>query len=100
MILPHPNGVDYHIECKMLGDCSSHMEKLGYIYINLLMKCYKKPFVLVYACNSNIPSSKMLEVKITLNAIAEVGGLVYEINDFIEWSGNKKRVDNDPFFIV
>jgi len=78
-------GVDYHIECKNLAGCESHLQKLSDIYCNLRSKCYNLPFVLVYACNSNVPLAKMREVEGYLEKIREAGGLVFEFNKFIEW---------------
>ena len=48
-----------HIECKQLGDCGSHFDKLSHVFMNLISGCYGKHFWLVYDYNSGIePSGK------------------------------------------
>ena len=48
-----------HIECKQLGNCESHFDKLSHVLMNLISGCYGKDFWLVYDYSGDIkPSGK------------------------------------------
>ena len=89
LILSH-NSIDYHVECKNLGGVESHLQKLSEIYCNLLFKSYNLPFILVYTYNSNISLTKISQVEGYLKKIREVGGLVFEFNQYKNWINVKR----------
>ena len=46
-----------HIECKQLGNCESHFDKLSHVFMNLIMGSYGYDFWLVYDYSGDIKSS-------------------------------------------
>jgi hypothetical protein len=93
------NGKQYHVECKRLNTCESHIEKLAYIDLNLRHNCYKSQLVLVYSIGL-VPDNKYNEVQNMMNSIRDAGGLVFEYNEFRSWiyeSKNKKDTSRDYY---
>jgi len=43
-----------HIECKQLGNCESHFDKLSHVFMNLVSDCYGNEMWLVYDYNGQI----------------------------------------------
>lgn len=84
-ILLHYSNNTYHVECKKLGRCESHLEKLSYITENLRDDCYDYPFILVYSVAPDCPPHKLEEVNGYRRKIESLGGVVYEYNEFSQW---------------
>ena len=56
-----------HIECKQLGNCESHFDKLSHVFMNLVHGCYGDEMWLVYDYNGNISNRG----KNCINALVE-----------------------------
>jgi len=84
-ILLHYSNKTYQVECKKLGKCESHLEKLSYITENLRDDCYDYPFILVYSVAPDCPPHKLEEVNGYRRKIESLGGVVYEYNEFSQW---------------
>jgi|TARA_A100001011_G_scaffold246565_1_gene254819 hypothetical protein len=50
------NDRKIHIECKQLGNCESHFDKLSHVFMNLVHGCYGDEMWLVYDYNGQISS--------------------------------------------
>jgi hypothetical protein len=93
------NGREYHIECKRLNGCESHIEKLAYIDLNLRYNCYNSQLVLVYSIGA-VTNDKYNEVRNMMNSIRNAGGMVFEYNEFRSWiyeSKNEKDTSRDYY---
>ncbi len=45
---------EIHVECKQLGNCESHFDKLSHVFMNLVSGCYGDEMWLVYDYNGKI----------------------------------------------
>lgn len=84
------HGSEYHVECKRLNDCGSHIEKLAYIDMNQRNNCYNLPFLLVYS-KGVVKNEKLQELNSMMNSIRQGGATVFEYNDFRRWVCESKN---------
>ena len=73
-----------HIECKQLGDCESHFDKVSHVLYNLENDCYGKNFWLVYDYNRSGSLTTLNKIRCLEERCAQVkakvaaAGIVFE----------------------